>query len=48
MRISQWFDLTSRFRRQLFDLDKQEYLTSKIAERKNQVALQRRIGAGLR
>jgi hypothetical protein len=47
MRISQWFDLTTRFRRQLFDLDKKEYLTSKTAERKNQVTLQRRVKTGL-
>jgi hypothetical protein len=45
-RISQWFDLTSRFRRQLFDLDKKDYLTAKTAENRNQVALQRRIVPG--
>jgi hypothetical protein len=43
MRISQWHDLTTRYRRQLFDLDKKDYLTYKTAERKNQVTLQRRI-----
>ncbi len=45
MRISQWHDLTSRFRRQLFDLDKKDYLTFKTDEHKNQVILQRRISA---
>jgi hypothetical protein len=40
MRISQWYDLTIRFRRQLFDLDKQDYLSFKTSERKNQVTLQ--------
>lgn len=43
MRINQWHDLTSRFRKQLFDLDKKEYLTSKTAEHRNQVKLQREI-----
>jgi hypothetical protein len=47
MRVSQWHDLTSRFRRQLFDLDKRDYLTIKAAEHKNQVMLQRRIAANL-
>jgi hypothetical protein len=46
MRINQWYDLTSRFRKQLFDLEKKEYLTFKTAEHKNQVKLQREIGAG--
>ncbi len=44
MRISEWYDLTTRFRRQLFDLEKQEYLALKTREHKNQVTLQRRIG----
>jgi hypothetical protein len=44
MRTSQWYDLTTRYRRQLFDLDKTDYLTFKSAEYKNQVTLQRRIG----
>ncbi len=43
MRINEWHDLTTRFRRQLFDLDKKEYLRFKTAEHKNQVALQRQI-----
>jgi hypothetical protein len=47
MRISEWYDLTTRYRKQLFDLDKKDYLTFKTKEHKNQVTLQRRIGAGL-
>jgi len=47
MRIRQWYDLTTRYKRQLFDLDKNDYLTFKAEEHKNQVTLQRRIGAGL-
>jgi hypothetical protein len=46
MRTSQWFDLTTRFRKQLFDLDKTEYISFKTAEHKNQVALQRLIVMG--
>jgi len=47
MRISEWFDLTTRYRRQLSDLDKKDYLTFKTREHKNQVILQRRISTGL-
>ena len=43
-RIGEWHDHTARFRRQLFDLDKTEYLSIKSAEHKNQVELQRQIG----
>jgi len=46
MRISQWHDLTTRFRKQLYDLDKKDYLSYKTEERKNQVTLQRRNGRG--
>jgi hypothetical protein len=42
-RTSQWYDLTSHYRRQLFDLEKKEYLESKTTEHKNQVNLQKRI-----
>ncbi len=44
MRLSQWYDLTSHYRKQLFDLDKNEYLTGKTSERKNQTALQHSVG----
>lgn len=47
MRTIKWYDLTSRYRKQLFDLDKKDYLTSKTKEHKNQVILQQRISAGL-
>ncbi len=47
MRISEWYDLTTRYRKQLFDLDKKDYLTFKTKEHMNQVILQRSIGMGL-
>jgi len=47
MRISKWYDLTTRYRQQLFDLDKKDYLTFKAKEHMNQVILQRSIGTGL-
>ncbi len=40
LRINQWYDLTSRFSKQLFDLDKKDYLLFKTTERKNQLTLQ--------
>lgn len=46
MRISEWHDRTTRFRKQLFDLDKTEYLRFKTAEHTNQTALQRLIVPG--
>jgi hypothetical protein len=48
MRINEWYNLTSRYRKQLFDLDKKDYLTFKITDHKNQVTLQRRVGTGLK
>jgi hypothetical protein len=48
MRTDKWYDLTDRYRKQLFDLDKKDYLTFKTTEHKNQVTLQRSIGTGLR
>ena len=47
MRISEWYDLTTRYRKQLFELEKKDYLTFKTKEHKNQVILQRAIGTGL-
>ena len=47
MRLSEWYALTIRYRAQLFDLDKKDYLALKTREHKNQVTLQRRIGLGL-
>jgi len=47
MRINEWYDLTSRYRAQLFELDKEDYLTFKTKEHKNQVTLQRLVDTGL-
>jgi hypothetical protein len=47
MRISEWYDLTTHYRKQLFDLDKKDYLTFKTKEHKNQMVLQRSIGTSL-
>ena len=47
MRISKWYDLTTHYRNQLFDLDKKDYLEFKTTEHQNQVALQRLIGTRL-
>jgi len=47
-RISEWYELTSRYPEQLFDLGRQDYLAFKTKEHENQVALQRSIGTGLR
>jgi hypothetical protein len=47
MRISEWYDFTTRYRKQLSDLDKKDYLTFKTKEHKNQVILQRRVGTCL-
>lgn len=47
MRTIRWYDLTDRYRKQLFDLEKKDYLAFKANEHKNQVILQRRIGTGL-
>jgi len=43
MRINEWYDLTNRYRRQLFELEKEEYLAFKTMEQKNQVMLQNRL-----
>jgi hypothetical protein len=47
IRTSEWYDLTARYRKQLFDLDKKEYLTSKTKEHMNQVMLQRQTATGV-
>jgi hypothetical protein len=43
MRTSEWHDLTSRYRKQLFELDKEDYLTFKTKEHENQVLLQGQV-----
>jgi len=40
MRISEWYDLTARYRKQLFELDKNDYLTFKTKEHMHQLTLQ--------
>jgi len=47
MRTSEWYDLTTRYRKQLYEMDKKNYLTFKATEHMNQVTLQRSIGTGL-
>jgi hypothetical protein len=46
-RVSGWYDLTNRYRKQLFEMEKNDYLTIKTKEHKNQLLLQRRAGNGL-
>jgi hypothetical protein len=46
-RLTHWYDLTTLYRKQLFDLDKKNYLTYKTAEHKNQMELQQQISTGL-
>jgi hypothetical protein len=48
MRIIQWYDLTIRYSKQLFDLDRNDYLAFKTMEHMNQVMLQRSVGMVLR
>jgi hypothetical protein len=43
-RSSEWYDLTDRYRPQLFELEKKDYLTLKTTEHANQVMLQRGVG----
>jgi hypothetical protein len=47
MRISEWYDLTTRYRQQLYDLDKKDYLTYKTKEHINQVLLQQSAGTNI-
>lgn len=46
MRTINWYDLTTRYRKQLFDLDKKDYLKCKTKEHINQVILQRQSAKG--
>lgn len=45
-RISEWYDLTTRYRLQLFDLEKKDYQSFKATEHKNQETLQRQVVPG--
>ena len=47
-RIVEWYDLTDGYRKQLFELEKENYLRIKTMEHKNQAALQQRIWSGLK
>lgn len=47
MRLGEWYDLTNRYRQQLFEMDKKDYLKLKTAEHENQLILQRGIGRTL-
>ena len=47
VRTSKWYDLTIRYRKQLFDLDRKDYLAFKTREHMNQVMLQRLIVPGV-
>ena len=42
-RIARWFDLTERFRPQLFELEQEEYLRNKRRERSDQLRLQQAL-----
>ena len=42
-RLNTWFDLTQAYPRQLYELDKDEYLAAKRRERQNQILLQEKI-----
>ncbi|TAN39365.1 MAG: hypothetical protein EPN25_11925 [Nitrospirae bacterium] len=47
-RTAQWYDLTDRYRRQLFEMEKKDYLKFKAEEHKNQGLLQWHVAPGLR
>jgi hypothetical protein len=48
MRISQWYDLTSRFRKQLYEMEKKDYIIVKTEDHKKQVILQRQFPTSFR
>ncbi len=39
-RMSQWYDLTARYKRQLFEMEREEYLTRKRQDQESQLILQ--------
>jgi hypothetical protein len=39
-RMSQWYDLTARYKRQLFEMEKEKYLTYKRQDQESQLILQ--------
>lgn len=48
MRISKWYDLSSRFKKQLYEMEKKDYITFKTENHNKQVALQRQIPTSFR
>ena len=48
MAAGEWYAFTDRYKKQLFDMGKKDYLILKAAEHRNQVALQRSVEAGLK
>lgn len=42
-RLGEWYDLTSRYKPQLFDMEKDEYLAAKTREHQGQALLQRQV-----
>lgn len=46
MRISDWYDLTTRYRKQLFELTREDYLAFKTKDHENQVMLQQQLETG--
>lgn len=44
-RISRWYDLTAKFPRQLYEMDKGEYINNKRREHANQLTLERKEGS---
>ncbi len=43
LRINRWYDETSRYKEQLFELTRSEYLSNKLRERENQKILQQAL-----
>jgi hypothetical protein len=43
MRLSKWYDYTGRFKKQLFEMEKKDYVEIKTEEYKNQMVLQQRV-----
>ena len=39
-RMSQWYDLTARYKRQLFEMEKEEYFTYKRQDQESRLILQ--------
>lgn len=46
MRLGAWYDFTDKHRKQLYEMEKKDYLATKTMERKDQIILQQLIGTG--